>query len=215
MKMKITIITDNTIYNPALKSEWGFSCLVEVEDTTKILFDTGSSGSVLLHNMEQLHIAPKDIGCVFISHNHWDHTGGLDDFLSLNRDVKLCLPYSFSFQPEAKEVIKVKDSVKVYENIFSTGELSNIEQSLVVNTEKGLVVIAGCSHPGVGNILKSASQFGSVVALIGGLHGFREFDLVKDLDVVCVTHCTQYKEEIRKLYPGKFIEGGSGRVIEI
>jgi 7,8-dihydropterin-6-yl-methyl-4-(beta-D-ribofuranosyl)aminobenzene 5'-phosphate synthase len=213
--MKITIITDNTVHNSALKSEWGFSCLVEIKDTPKILFDTGASGSVLLHNMEQLHIDPESIECVFISHSHWDHTGGLDDFLSLNHNVKLYLPRSFSSQPEAKEIIKVKESVKVCENVFSTGELSNIEQSLVAKTEKGLVVIAGCSHPGVGNILKSASQFGNVVALIGGLHGFREFDLVKDLDLLCATHCTQYKEGIERLYPEKFIGGGSGRIIEI
>ena len=114
-----------------------------------------------------------------------------------------------------KEFIKVRDSIEIFDNVFSTGELLGIEQSLIVKLRKEVVVIVGCSHPGVKNILKEASKFGRVIALIGGLHGFREFDLVKNLDFICATHCTQYREEIRRLYPGKFIEGGSGKLIKI
>ena len=51
--------------------------------------------------------------------------------------------------------------------------------------------------------------------LIGGLHGFREFDKIKDLGLICPTHCTQHKSEIQSLYPEKFTEGGVGRIIEI
>jgi len=190
---------------------------VEAEPAPRILFDTGASGSVLLHNMEKLNIDPKTIKCVFISHNHWDHTGGLKSFLELNDNVKLYLPFSFSFSTKAgaKEIIKVKNSVKIYENVFSTGQLKSIEQSMIVKTNRGLVVIAGCSHPGVGDILNSAKKFGKTVALIGGLHGFSDFDLVKDLDLICATHCTQHKDKIKNLYPEKFIEGGGGREIEI
>ena len=213
--MKVTIITDNTVYDKKLRSEWGFSALIEVENTPRILFDTGASGEILLYNMSKLNIDSKRIECVFISHDHWDHTGGLEDFLKLNNRVKLYVPQHFSFKLDVKEFIKVKESLKIYENVFSTGELMRIEQSLIVRLDRGLVVIAGCSHPGVGNILKSASKFGKVLALIGGLHGFREFDLIKNLELVCATHCTQYKEEIKKLYPDKFVEGGSGKIIEI
>jgi len=112
-------------------------------------------------------------------------------------------------------VFKVKQALKIHENIFSTGELKNREQSLVAKMEKGLVVIVGCSHPGVKNILEAASQFGEAWALIGGLHGFREFDAVRDLEVICPTHCTQFKSEIKTLYPEKYIKGGAGKVIEI
>ena len=213
--MKITIVSDNAVYKEGLKSEWGFSCLVEVENIPRILFDTGASGSVLLHNMEKLNIDPKSIDCVFISHNHWDHTGGLKAFLKLNDNVKLYLPYSFFSELKAKEIVKPKIPVKIYENIFSTGTLQNIEQSIIIKTDKGLVVIAGCSHPGVRTILESASEFGKVIALIGGLHGFSDFDLVKDLDLICATHCTQYKQKIKELYPDKFVEGGAGMDITI
>lgn len=213
--MKVTIISDNTVHKEELMSEWGFSCLIEVENLPNILFDTGASGSVLMYNMKKLDINPKDIDSVVISHNHWDHRGGLDEFLKVNSNVKLYLPYTFTNAPEAEEVIRVKDPVELYKNIYSTGELSNIEQSLLVKLDKGLVVIAGCSHPGVGNILNRATNYGKPIALIGGLHGFNEFNLISDLELICATHCTQYKEKIKELYPEKFIPGGSGMVIKI
>jgi len=160
--MKITIIYDNEVYKKGLKSNWGFSCLVEIENTPRILFDTGTSGSILLDNMRKLVINPESIGEVFISHAHLDHTGGLSDFLKVNKNVKIYIPISFSSLSKAKEVISVSAPLKIHKNVFSTGELKGIEQSMVVKTEKGLVVIAGCSHPGVGNILEAASQFGKV-----------------------------------------------------
>ena len=213
--MKVTIITDNTVWIKGLKSEWGFSCLIEAENTPKILFDTGASGTALLHNMEKLHIEPKEIECVFISHDHWDHTGGLSNFLKINNKVKIYLPEHFSSKPDTTDFIRVKESMEIYKDVFSTGELLDIEQSLVIKLANGIVVITGCSHPGIGNILKSAKRFGKPIALIGGLHGFREFDIIKDLDLVCAAHCTQYKKEIKALYPEKFTEGGSGKIIKI
>ena len=213
--LKITIISDNTTAFRDLKSEWGFSALIEVENTPLILFDTGADSQILLHNMEKLKISPKSIQCVFISHSHWDHTGGLRDFLKLNPEVKLYVPEDFSDDIKAKEIIKVKDSTKIYENVFSTGTLKGIEQSLVIKKGEEVVIIVGCSHSGVGEILKESEKFGRPKALIGGLHGFSEFSLIKDLDLICATHCTQYKDKIKELYPEKFIEGGAGRVIEI
>jgi len=53
-----------------------------------------------------------------------------------------------------------------------------------------------------------------VHAIIGGFHGFRNFDLFKNLDVICPTHCTVHKAKIKRLYPEKYIEGGVGRVLE-
>ena len=217
-EIKIVIIYDNEVFRKGLRADWGFSCLIEIfrdNVSTKILFDTGAKWDILLSNMEKLDIDPKSISTVFISHSHWDHTGGLTDFLKINKDVKLYVPASLSEAFDVRELIPVKKSLKICKNIFSTGELSGVEQSIIIKSDKGLVVIAGCSHQGVENIIKSASQFGRVFALIGGLHGFREFDLIKDLDIICATHCTQYKEEIKNLYPDKFIEGGAGRVIRI
>lgn len=210
---KITIIYDNEVYKGDLIADWGFSCFIEV-DGKKILFDTGANGSILLHNMEKLNIIPTTIEEIFISHSHWDHTGGLSDFLELN-SVKLYIPSSCSEPHGAKEVVKVKEPSELHGNIFSTGELGNVEQSLIMKTEKGLIVVVGCSHPGIKSILDAASQFGKPYAIIGGMHGFKQFNLVEGLELVCPAHCTQFKSEIKSLYPKKCIDGGVGKLIEI
>ncbi len=231
-ELKITIIYDNTVYpvrkkpfssqtsklsnrvnQKGLKADWGFSCLVEIGHR-QILFDTGAHGFIFLDNIKKLNIDPSLIKEVFISHSHWDHTGGLADFLNINKDVKIYIPNSYSCPFERKQIVSEKP-LQIAENIFSTGELNRIEQSLIVKTKKGLVVIVGCSHPGLENIIKAASQFGKPYTIIGGLHGFNNFNLVKDLELICPTHCTQFKAEIKSLYPKKYIEGGAGKVIEV
>ncbi|MBW2544776.1 MAG: MBL fold metallo-hydrolase [Deltaproteobacteria bacterium] len=222
--MKITIIYDNETSREDLKADWGFACLVEA-DGKNILFDTGAKGTILLDNMKKLGIEPSSVSDVFISHAHWDHTGGLVDFLKENSNVRLYIPSSYSIPSDsAREVIVVKEPIKICEGVFSTGGLQGseqvpygdeIEQSLVVSTDRGQVVISGCSHPGVKNILEAASTYGKIHALIGGLHDFNEFKLLEGMPVICATHCTKFKKEIESLYPDEYIEGGAGRIINI
>jgi 7,8-dihydropterin-6-yl-methyl-4-(beta-D-ribofuranosyl)aminobenzene 5'-phosphate synthase len=211
--MKITLIYDNDVYKEGLQADWGFSCLVEIENTPTILFDTGTNGSILLSNMEKLNIDPTSIDEVFISHAHFDHVGGLSAFLNVKSDVTIYVPPSLRGVRGGKEVISVSEPLTIHEDVFSTGELDHIEQSMAVKIDKGIVIIAGCSHPRMAHILKAASQFGNIHAIIGGLHGFSEFDLFKDLELICPTHCTQHKAEIKALYPEKYTDGGVGRVI--
>ena len=89
--MKATILYDNTTFRKDLQADWGFSALIEAKGK-RILFDTGGSGSILLSNMRKLEIAPNEIDEVFISHAHFDHTGGLSAFLNQNNDVKVWIP---------------------------------------------------------------------------------------------------------------------------
>jgi len=212
--MKVTIIYDNTAFREDLQADWGFSALIEVENIPNILFDTGTNGAILLSNMEKLEIDPAPIEEVFISHSHFDHTGGLSEFLKVNQKAKFYVPPSFS-GPSNREVISLAKANKIHENVFSTGELDGIEQSMGIITNKGTVLIVGCSHPYMGHILNAARQFGKIYGIIGGLHGFNEFELFKDLELICPTHCTQHKAELKRLYPQKYIEGGAGRIIEI
>ena len=212
--MKVTLIYDNTAYNKDLMPDHGFSCCVEIENGAQILFDTGTHGTILLDNMQRLGIDPVGIDIVVLSHAHRDHTGGLRDLLQVNRTASVYFPASFQPSITNRNVVEVKNDVEITGGVFSTGELMGVEQSLVVKTEAGLIAITGCSHPGVGRILEAASSRGRLSGLIGGLHGFREFDLLEDLDFVCPCHCTQYKSEIQKRYTAKYLDGGAGKVIE-
>ena len=212
--MKITIIYDNETSDDALRPDWGFSCLIEAYGR-RILFDTGGSGGILLKNMDTLGIDPHSIGELYISHIHFDHTGGLSAFLDINENVTLYAPSSLRGVFHVKEIIYKDEPSQLHKHFYTTGLLDDMEQSLAINTEKGLVVIVGCSHPGVGNILKAVTQFGEPYALIGGLHGFEEFELIKKLQLICPTHCTQHIPEIKSSYPDKFIRGGVGTIISI
>ena len=83
MRAEVIIVYDNNLFDSQLRTGFGFSCLVKLPQRN-ILFDTGGDSSILLYNLEQLQIAPRDIDAVVLSHAHGDHTGGLSDILEVN-----------------------------------------------------------------------------------------------------------------------------------
>jgi len=217
-KMKLTIVYDNEVYKKdiGLKSDWGFSCLIESEDET-ILFDTGARDNILLSNMKILNVSLENISKIVISHEHWDHNGGLQALSTLINDATL---YRIKKKSPSKniELVSIEKPCKVSEGIYSTGRLKGApvdEQSLILHGNNGWYVLAGCSHPGVHTILDTSQKHGKIIGLIGGLHSFNNFKLLEGLDLVCASHCTKYKKEIQKLFPKIYVEGGVGRIIEI
>jgi 7,8-dihydropterin-6-yl-methyl-4-(beta-D-ribofuranosyl)aminobenzene 5'-phosphate synthase len=212
--VRITILYDNTTRDPSLTADWGFACLVERESGPTILFDTGADGEILLANMAALGIEPETVEAVFISHGHGDHVGGLDAVLAENDQVTLYHPPAFVPPSDAFETVAVERATELHPGIYSTGELDGIEQALVVATERGLVIIVGCSHPPMAQILGTAAQFGELYGIVGGLHGTRPLALA-GLELICATHCTQQMAAIRQQYPAQFEAGGVGTVLEI
>jgi 7,8-dihydropterin-6-yl-methyl-4-(beta-D-ribofuranosyl)aminobenzene 5'-phosphate synthase len=89
--VKVSIVYDNEAKEGFI-SDWGFSCVIESGDW-KILFDTGASGKILTHNLQQFGLQKEDIEIIALSHKHWDHIGGLSAVL--HPEVAVCLPSSF------------------------------------------------------------------------------------------------------------------------
>lgn len=85
MPVRVRVLVDNSAPLPTrLLPEYGFSALVEdVGAGVRILFDTGSSGLPLEHNLKLLGVDAASIDYVVLSHRHYDHTGGLRRFLEL------------------------------------------------------------------------------------------------------------------------------------
>jgi 7,8-dihydropterin-6-yl-methyl-4-(beta-D-ribofuranosyl)aminobenzene 5'-phosphate synthase len=79
--MKVTCVVDDAVRRSSpFWGEHGLAFLVETEAGC-VLFDTGQSGTVLLHNLELLDVDPATIDALAISHAHYDHTGGLPALL--------------------------------------------------------------------------------------------------------------------------------------
>jgi len=233
--MTITIIYDNYEYDPRLTTAWGFAALVETMEHT-ILFDTGGDAPTLLSNMEILELDPAVIELVVLSHAHGDHTGGLEGLLAEGIQPAVHLLPSFSQSDKNRiaqrtTVAEVEPGQLLAAEIYTTGEMSAgiPEQALVVKTIRGLVVITGCAHPGIVQIVEKAQDLlgGPIHLVLGGFHlgnmsvaeietivaGFRRLGVEK----VAPSHCTGDLaiEMFRDEYGENFIQAGAGRVIVI
>lgn len=230
--VKIAVVYDNDSLRWELSPGWGFSCLVGEE----ILFDTGGDGPRLLSNMGRMGLNVSRIKSVVLSHAHGDHTGGLGAILAANKGVTIYLPLSFpaSFKAQVglyAQVVEVHEPVEIAEGIYTTGEMGSgiREQALVVKTERGLVVITGCAHPGVERMVARAKEVGQgeVHLVLGGFHlggasrgriesiiaEFRRLGVQK----VAPCHCTgsRARELFAADYGEDFIKAGVGLVLGI
>ena len=237
--IEIRVLYDNYVCvngDKGLKSDWGFACLVTGTEKT-ILFDTGRKGEVFLDNCENLHVNPKSVQLAVISHNHDDHTGGLLPFLEKNGKIAVYLPPSCEktfirqLEDRGAKVVVVAKLVEICKNVYVTTPTGDdvIEQALVLDTKKGLVVITGCSHPGVAKIARKAKEElkRDIYMICGGTHLSQrsEPDVqsaiagLKELGVkrVGVTHCTGDKaiELFKQAFGDGYVPMGVGRLLKL
>jgi len=233
--MTMTILYDNNPYDHRLKTAWGFSCLIEFERNT-ILFDTGGDGEILLYNMRVLNKDPKTIDMIVLSHIHGDHTGGLWSLLREKPTLKVYIPESFpqEFEQRVKkygaQVVRVDAPLEIDRGIYSTGEMDHgiKEQSLIIKTPKGIILITGCAHPGIIEIIKKAKTIvrEDIYMVIGGWHlssagereikGIIEAFLRMGIQKVAPCHCTgdRAMAMFKREYGENFIKAGAGSIIK-
>jgi len=233
---RLTILYDNNPYDYRLKSSWGFSCLIELEGKT-VLFDTGGDGEILLYNMRVLNKDPKTIDMIVLSHIHGDHTGGLWSLLREKSSLKVCIPDSFPQECEQRvkkygaEVVRVDAPLEIDRGIYSTGEMGHgiKEQSLILSTPQGMVILTGCAHPGIVEVIQKAKTTTGreVYMVLGGFHlssksakeirdlicTFREMKVQK----VAPCHCSGDLAiaMFKNAYGKHFVEAGVGKIVRI
>jgi 7,8-dihydropterin-6-yl-methyl-4-(beta-D-ribofuranosyl)aminobenzene 5'-phosphate synthase len=247
--LKITVLSTNLA--EAGLGEWGFSALVEA-DGHRILLDTGLRSDTVLQNARDLEINLSNVKEVILTHNHWDHVGGL---MALRREMMKkdssalsqahvaqgifysrpspagegngMIELKKEYEATGGRFIEHSEGYELFPGAWMTGPVPRPhperygeggkvltpagliddtvpeDQSLVVNTPQGLVVVTGCAHAGIITILTSArSRFPAepVHAVVGGLHLFPATDAQLDwtadrlkefkLTNLMGTHCT-------------------------
>lgn len=125
------------------------------------------------------------------------------------------------------EMINEKFQIKQDEN-YVLDDFGD-EIVLVVKSEKGLIVILGCSHVGVVNILEAIVERTGmpIYSIIGGTHlveadelrlnGTIKFLKEKDIQVLALCHCTGENavREIQHEFQDRFLHNSTGNIIKI
>jgi len=234
--VEIYVLNDNYEYDDFL-NDWGVSFLVKTPNNT-FLFDTGPSAYTLLYNAEKLGLNLSNVEFIVISHSHGDHTGGLEGLSHIPRGRKVYIPsgvgYGLSSWIEnlGFEAVKVRETSVIAPGVAIIGELYGPpwEQALAIYVEnKGLIILTGCSHPGVENIVEKATKELNVkpYLVIGGFHlaGASESRirntisklLALGVKKICPIHCSGdgIREILANNYPEVYGDGHVGLVLKI
>ena len=182
--MNLTIVYDNEAAAD-FEAAWGFSCLI-THGPSVVLFDTGWDGAMLMRNLSRLPDSAGEPNHIVISHDHWDHTGGLWALLKKASNIRVyaCRNFKHAFRKKVLknggDIVEVEGFAKITPSIFTSGEIytrykgkSLVEQALIIKTRKGISLLTGCAHPGIVNLInriKLEYPSKSLYLAMGGFH---------------------------------------------
>jgi 7,8-dihydropterin-6-yl-methyl-4-(beta-D-ribofuranosyl)aminobenzene 5'-phosphate synthase len=192
---RLVLLYDSSAVAP-LEGGWGYAAYIEYRGK-RILFDTGQGGAALTRNTAALGIDLSKLDAVVISHDDPDHYAGLDAVYAANPRVPVFVPdmdsgaFSTSLlnhlyrmiqsavpgqhvvdPPAGANYMRVRDRADVLPGVrvaslpFESGQRR--EQVLLLSVSGGVVLVSGCAHPGIVNLMKIAGA--PVKLATGGFH---------------------------------------------
>ena len=197
--MKLVTLMENTTACANLRCEHGLSLYLETGDH-KILFDAGQS-SAFAENAEKLGVDLREVDFAVLSHGHYDHGGGLERFLEINKTAPVYIS-SHAFEPHysangyigldlqlqgreqlrsVAEKTSLKEGITLYQLDVVPADTAGLEmeeqgqrkpddfrheQYLLVEEGGKRILISGCSHKGILQIMEAFRPD----ILVGGFH---------------------------------------------
>jgi 7,8-dihydropterin-6-yl-methyl-4-(beta-D-ribofuranosyl)aminobenzene 5'-phosphate synthase len=279
MKTRITILCENSVGRRVGSGEHGFSAFIET-NRGNYLFDTGSGYSIVSNSLA-LSKDLRTVNKIFLSHGHYDHTGGLPEVLKLKGEVDVHahpgifldrihvvkendketkrfvgIPYKKNYlEFLGANFIFNTNFTEVERGIFLTGEVPRRtsfekpdpglfaevdrkmtqdifpdDQSLILDSQRGIILILGCAHSGLINIINhviTKTGKDKFHAILGGTHlDFltseqleETIKILKKLDIerIGASHCTGMKAAFRlhQEFVNRSFYGYVGSVLEV
>ena len=246
--MVITTLVENTSLLKEFKCKHGLSLHIKT-NKHNILFDLGSNG-LFIENAIKLNIDISDVDILVISHGHKDHGGALKLFLQHNSKAKIYINERIIF---TEDIFQIDEDICLFSNVPKKYETSNLndslfikidgkyykddfthEQSLLIRENDKYILIAGCAHKGIVNIIDKAEEImdSNLSTVIGGFHLFNpvnkkseslEFisNIAKNLNnkntIFYTCHCTGNKafNILKENLKDKIMYLSTGQVIEL
>lgn len=271
--MKIFNLLENSSINNNILCEHGLSLGIEYKNHL-IIYDVGQSAKFIT-NAKILGFGLESVDAVILSHGHYDHTGGLPEFLEMNKKAKVYIhekafkdrysrsskmtkfngiPWLEKISAFEDRIVVINKTTELYKDFWlitdHSGEesLSSLDDRLVykdgeeyikdpfddeiiivVKNNKKPIVLSGCAHNGIVNILASIKNkigINAIEWIIGGLHlkGASAIkikhviDHLKDYKITnwAINHCTgeEALKQFNLAFPGKVVDFKGGQIIE-
>lgn len=130
--MKITVLSENTSCREGILAEHGLSLFIETKEKN-ILFDMGAS-ELFARNAQKLGVDISSADIAVISHGHYDHGGGIAEFLKINEKAPVYINRR-AFEPHynaAQKDIGLDVRLSGSERIVFTDDVFEIEKGITL-----------------------------------------------------------------------------------
>jgi 7,8-dihydropterin-6-yl-methyl-4-(beta-D-ribofuranosyl)aminobenzene 5'-phosphate synthase len=239
-RVSVSVLVDNNAFSPGVKPAYGLSFYIEVTGRKRkhrVLFDTGPSLDILVHNAGIMGIDLGSVDRIVVSHFHRDHYGALEGLLDqLRSRAAIYVPEEpwFASRVLAKarrlghRIVRVRTFTEVVPGIYTIGPVTNTREIsleiLFQNRHGGLLV--GCGHGGLPTISRWVRHIEEYLLVAGGFHLKEEAPekaaqiaswILEELKprLVVPLHCSNHEETFSAVLGDVYLKGGAGLKLEL